>query len=146
MRNKKSSWFEAVVRYKKMMEDGTQKSVTETYVVDAMTCTETETDVVKELKAFIKGDYKVTSTKETPYHEIFFSDKEKDDKWYKAKLAFITIDEKTEKERRTNVTYLVQAATLPGAVKNIQEIMGDTTNDYQFLSVQETKVIDVITK
>ena len=68
---------------------------------------------------------------------------DRDDKWYKAKLQFLTIDEKTEKEKRTTVIYLVQAATLNGAVKNIDEIMGGTTIDYDVVSVNETQVMDV---
>jgi hypothetical protein len=78
-----------------------------------------------------------------PYGEIFFSEQELADRWYKAKLQFITIDEKTEKEKRSNVTYLVQAGTLNGAVKNIDEVMGGTMIDYAIVSVAETTLMDV---
>jgi len=78
-----------------------------------------------------------------PYGEIFFSEQELADRWYKAKLQFITIDEKTEKEKRSNVTYLVQAGSLNGAVKNIDEVMGGTMIDYAIASVVETALMDV---
>ena len=65
------------------------------------------------------------------------------DKWYKAKLKFITIDEKTEKEKSTNVNYLVQAGTLNGAVKNIESVMGGTMIDYVIAAVNETTLMDV---
>ena len=65
------------------------------------------------------------------------------DKWYKAKLAFITIDEKTEKEKRSNVNYLVQAGSFGSAMRAIDEVMGGTMIDYVILSIAETTLWDV---
>ena len=74
---------------------------------------------------------------------MFFSENDNDDKWYKAKLQFITLDEKTEKEKRSNVNYLVQAASLQGAVKHIDSVMGNTMITYDIASVTETLIMDV---
>lgn len=63
--------------------------------------------------------------------------------WYKAKLQFITIDEKTEKEKRSNVTYLVEATSLHNALDNIDTVMKGTMLDYVQASVSETTIIDV---
>ena len=81
--------------------------------------------------------------KPASYVEIFFSDSESEDKWYKAKRQFITIDEKKEKEKRSNVYYLVQAASIPGAVKHVDEVMGSTMIDYVIASIVETQIMDV---
>ena len=143
MRSRTSEWFETKIRYAKTQEDGSQKNVTEHYVVDALSFTEAESAILEEMKVYISGDYKITDIKPAPYHEIFFSDMNNDDKWYKAKLQFITIDEKTDKEKRSSVNYLVQAATLQSAVKNIDEVMGGTMIDYAIASVAETPIMDV---
>ena len=143
MHSKTSDWFETKIRYAKVQEDGTEKNVTEQYVVDALSFTEAEKRILEEMKTFISGDYKITAITPASYHEIFFSDMDKDDKWYKAKLMFITIDEKSQKEKRSAVTYLVQASTLPGAVKNISDVMGGTMIDYEIASVAETQIMDV---
>lgn len=143
MRSRTSDWFEIKIRYAKTQEDGTLKNVTEHYVVDALSFTEAEGAIMEEMKVFISGDYKITDIKPAAYHEIFFSDMDKDDKWYKAKLMFITIDEKSQKEKRSAVTYLVQSGSLPGAVKNISEVMGTTMIDYEMASVVETQIMDV---
>lgn len=143
MRSRTSDWFETKIRYAKTQEDGTQKNVTELYVVDALSFTEAESEILEEMKVYISGDYKITDIKPAAYHEIFFTDMDKDDKWYKAKLQFITIDEKTEKEKRSTVVYLVQAATLGAAVKNIDEVIGGTMIDYAIASVAETQIMDV---
>ncbi len=143
MRSHTSSWFETKIKYDKMMDNGMLKSTTELYVVDALSFTEAETRILEEMSAFISGDFKITNISEATYKEIFFSDMEADDRWFKAKLQFITIDEKTEKERRQTVYYLVQAADLDRAVKYIAEVMGKTMIDYNVSSVAETTIMDV---
>lgn len=143
MRSRTSDWYETKIRYDKTVENGMQKKVTEQYVVDALSFSEAEVQVTDEMAVYISGDYKITDIKPAAYHEIFFSDMANDDKWYKAKLQFITIDEKTEKEKRSTVVYLVQAATLPAAVRNIDEVMGGTMIDYVITSVAETQIMDV---
>ena len=125
------------------MEDGLQKKVTETYSVDALSFSEAEERITEEMSSYISGEFTVQDIKKAPYGEIFFSDSELADKWYKAKLQFITIDEKTEKEKRSSVSYLVQAGSFNGAVKNIDEVMGGTMIDYVIASVAETQILDV---
>ena len=143
MRSRTANWFECKIRYEKIMEDGLQKKVTEVYTVDALSFSEAEERITEEMSAYISGEFEVADIKKAVYKEIFFSDEEMADKWYKTKLQFITIDEKTEKEKRSAVNYLVQAGSLHGAVKNIEEVMGGTMIDYVIASVAETTLMDV---
>ena len=143
MRSRTALWFETKVRYDKMMEDGQQKKVIESYVVDALSFGEAEERITEEMSAYISGEFDVKAITPASYGEIFFSENANDDRWYKTKLQFITIDEKTEKEKRSSVYYLVQAANLNGAVKNIDEVMGGTMIDYVIASINETTIMDV---
>ncbi len=143
MRSRTANWFECKIRYEKTMDDGLQKKVTESYVVDALSFSEAEERIIEEMSAYISGDFTVQDIKKAAYGEIFFSDDASADRWYKAKLQFITIDEKTEKEKRSSVNYLFQAGTMNGAMKNIEEGMGGTMIDYSITSVQETQLMDV---
>ena len=143
MRSRTANWFECRIKYEKTMEDGMQKKVTETYVVDALSFTEAEQRIMEEMSCYISGEFEVADIKKAAYKEIFFSDLDTADRWYKTKLQFITIDEKTEKEKRSAVNYLVQAGTLNGALKNIDEVMGGTMIDYVIASVAETTLLDV---
>jgi len=136
-------WFECKIRYEKVMEDGLQKKVNENYVVDALSFSEAETRITEEMSAYISGEFEVADIKKAAFKEVFFTDDNIADKWYKAKLQFITIDEKTEKEKRSTVTYLVQAGSMNGAMKNIDEVMGGTMIDYVVSSVAETTLMDV---
>lgn len=143
MRSRTAQWFECKIRYDKVMEDGLQKKVTEAYVVDALSFSEAEERIIEEMSSYISGEFDVADIKIASYKEIFFSDDDMADKWFKAKLQFITIDERTEKEKRSTVNYLVQAGSFGGALKNINEVMGGTMIDYVVASMAETNMMDV---
>ena len=144
MRSRTATWFEAKIQYEKVMEDGLQKKVVEQYVVDALSYAEAENRIIEEMSAYISGEFEVKDLKKAPYKEIFFDDQDPQaDRYYKAKLEFITIDERTEKEKRSRVTYLVQASDLHRAMKNVDEVMSGTMIDYEACAVDDTKIIDV---
>ena len=143
MRSRTSEWFICKIRYEKVMEDGLQKKVTENYVVDALSFSEAEARIMEEMSSYISGQFDVVDISKASWKEIFFSDTDSDDKWYKAKLQFITIDEKTAAEKKSNVIYLVQASTLKKAVGYIDEVMGGTMIDYVQCNIDETTIMDV---
>ena len=143
MRSRTSIWFEAKIRYEKTMEDGCLKKVTETYVIDALSFGEAEKRILEEMGSYVSGKIDVCGLKIAPYKEIFFADSDMADRWYVAKLAFITIDEKTDKEKKTRVCYLVNAGNINAAVKNIEEQMAGTMIDYDTFNVSETQILDV---
>ena len=143
MRSRTSTWFETKVKYQKTMEDGSEKVVSEAYVVDALSFTEAESAIIDEMSVYVSGELKVSGIGKACYGEIFFSDLDDDDKWYKAKLQFITIDEKKDKEKRTYVNYLIQAKCIERAKRYVDEVMGKTMIDYELKSLSETKIFDV---
>ncbi len=147
MRTRTAKWFVCKIRYEKVMEDGLQKKVTECYVVDAVSFTEAEARITKEMSSYISGAFQVVNIDPAVFGEIFFKDKEDgvlyDSHWYKCKLLFITIDEKTEREKKQAVYYLVEGSTLENARKNIDAVMGGTMIDYVIASVSETNYMDV---
>lgn len=143
MRSRTEQWFETKVRYDKTMEDGQQKKVIENYVVDALSFAEAEERITEEMSVYISGEFDVKAISPASYHEIFFSENANDDRWYKTKLQFITMDEKTEKEKRSSVYYLVQADSLNTAVKNVEKVMTGTMISYVIASINETQIMDV---
>ncbi len=143
MRSRTANWFLCKIRYEKTMEDGLQKKVTEQYVVNALSFTEAEANITNEMKSYISGEFDIVEIDRCKFGEIFFSEEASADMWYKSKLQFITIDEYTEKEKRSNVLYLVQGSSLEDARKNIDEVMGGTMIDYSIAAVSETKIMDV---
>lgn len=143
LRSRTSTWFECKVRYNKTQEDGSEKLVNELYVVDALSFTESEASIIDNMSVYVSGELKVANINRANYNEIFFSDIDDDDLWFKARLAFITIDEKKDKEKRTYVNYLIQAKCIERAKRYVDEVMGKTMIDYELKSLSETKILDV---
>ena len=135
------TWFECKIRYEKTMENGMNKKVTEPYLVDALSFTEAEARIIEEMTPFITGEFIVSDIKRANYSELFPSEEE--DRWFKCKLVFITLDEKSGAEKKTSTQVLVQAADLRDAVKKLDEGMKGTMADYQIASVAETAIMDV---
>ena len=94
------TWFECKIRYEKVMENGMEKKVTETYLVDALSFTEAEARIIEEMTPFISGEFTITDIKRANYSELYPSDKESADRWFKCKVLFITLDEKPESKRK----------------------------------------------
>lgn len=136
-------WFECKVKFEKDMNDGLTKTVTEVYLVDALSFTEAEKRFVEEMSTFIRGEFNITDIKRAKINELFEGEDLQADKWFKCRVAFITMDEKTEKEKRTMQTMMVKAIDLPDAVKLLQKYMTGTLGDYLITSITETKIMDV---
>lgn len=136
-----ANWFECKVRYDKMMENGVPKKVNEPYLVDALSFTEAEARIIEEQTPFISGDFSVSAVKRTKISEIFWDDTA--DKWYMAKVAFITIDEKTAVEKKTTTLILVAGSDFKGAYDNFMDGMKGTMADFELVSLAETPIMDV---
>ena len=137
------TWFECKIRYEKTMENGMVKKVTEPYLVDALSFTEAEARIIEEMKPFISGEFTVSDIKRANYSELFFSEEEAADRWFKSKLLFITLDEKSGNEKKVASNVLIQAADLRDAVKKLDEGMKGSMADYQIASMAETAIMDV---
>lgn len=136
-----SQWFECKVKYDKMMETGVPKTVTEPYLVDALSFTEAESRITEEMQPYISGEFSVSAVRRVNISDIFYHDG--GDKWYKVKTNFITIDEKTAVEKRTASFQLVQAADFKQALEVFLEGMKDTLADFEIASITETMLMDV---
>lgn len=136
-----AQWIEVRARYDKMMENGSVKKVTEPYLADALSCTEAEARVTEELQAYISGDFRISSVVTTKISEIFWD--ASGDRFYKVKVNFITIDEKTASEKKAATYILVQASSFKEAYDNFIDGMKGTMADYEIEAITETKLVDV---
>lgn len=134
------TWFESKVRYEKTMENGKDKKVVEPYLVDALSFTEAEARTIEEVTPFISGEFSIMAIKRAGYDETFLDD---GDRFFKCRLAFITLDEKTAIEKKTKSNILVQADNLQEAKDKVVEQMKGTMADYTIEMVKETDIMDV---
>ena len=134
------NWFECKVKYQKTFEDGLVRDVIEPYVVEAASCSDAETRIFDGFHSDCCPS--IESVGKRRYSDIFFNDSA--DKWYKGKLSFITIDERSGAEKRQSFVCLIQASDFKDAVKHLEEQMNGTIVDYDIVSIAETAIIDVI--
>lgn len=136
-----NNWFESKVTFEKTLENGMQKKVTEAYILDALSFTEAEARTIEELKPFISGEFFIADIKRAKLSEIFFLDG--GEYFFKAKVQFITIDEKGGNEKKTSVNMLVQANDIDQAHEVLKKGMEGTLADWVCASMTETKIMDV---
>lgn len=136
-------WFNCRIRYEKTAESGATKRVNEQYLVDALSFTEAEARITEEMRPFMSGEFQVTAIALASLAEVFSSDCADDTKWYKVRVAFITLDEKSGAERRTRQHMMVAADSTEHAERRLHECMKGTMADYAVEAVVETPVVDV---
>ena len=139
-----SEWFECKVRYEKTLENGLIKKTTETYIVDALSFTEAEKRFIEEITPFMSGEFIVTDIKRARIAELFDSEDLNDDHWFKARIAYISIDEKTAVEKRTVQTSVIQANDFHRALARLDECMKGTLGEWVIVSITETPIIDAL--
>lgn len=138
-----AEWFECKIKYERTMENGMLKKVNEPYLVDALNFTEAERRITEEVAPFMMGEFQVSDIKRARFAEIFETTDESADRWFKVKLTFVTLDEKTGKEKKSSHNVLVQAADLRDSVKRLDEGMKGSMMDYVISSIAETPLMDV---
>ena len=142
MKNTINKYFEVKVKMQKTQEDGTQKKVLEQYVVEAATFGEAERRITECLKPYIEGEFDVTDIKIAGYVQIVGGD-ENADKYFKAKVTFVALDETTGKEKKNSELYLVQSETLESAESDVKTFLNDGNTTIS--SISETAILDVFT-
>lgn len=134
------NYFIAGVRYPKMSEDGTIVKVSEQYVVEAQSWTESESAILQELNG--TEDLDITSMKKAKFYEAFVEESE--NMFYEVGISLVVLDEMSGKERRTKISVLVQGESIEMVRKNTEEGMKDTISDYVINSIKETSIVDII--
>ena len=138
-------WYETTVRYERSKGDE-NNIATESYAVDALSFAEAEQRITEEMEPYCSGEFDVKKIAIAPYTEVFFSDNEEDDKFFRATVAMITPDERTAKEKKNNVHYLVQAKDIETARRYVVDAFLNTQIDYVINRLVETKILDVFEK
>lgn len=138
-----TNWFEGKVKYISVGENGRERKVTEMYLLDAMSYTEAESRIIKEMESVVSGDFYISGLKKSNISEIVPSEDENDDRWYKAKVDIIDADEVSGKEKRSFQYYLVAAADTDGALENLKKALATFVVPYEITSITDTKFVDV---
>lgn len=136
-----AQWIETKLRYDKVMENGAMKKVTEPYLVDALSFAEAEARIIEEMRPFISGEFTVEAVKKAKIAEVFGSDTAS--RWWKVRVAFITVDERTGAEKRNLTDFLVAGEALDDVLSSFKQNMKGTMADYEVTAIAETAILDI---
>ena len=136
-------YFLVKVKFEQVSEIGSIEKVSQQHLVDALSFTEAETRIIEEMKPFLTkgGEFEVANINPQKINEIFYNDS--GEKWFKAKVNFISLNEENGKEKKTAVNMLAQANDVKDAEQIVKAGMNGTLADYEIASISETKILEV---
>lgn len=135
------SWFECKLTYdKEVNHEGKIKKTTESYLVDAESFTEAEARMTEYVES--RGTFVMDNIRKVRIAEVFLD--EQGDRFYKAKVGFITLDEKSGTEKKKYALMIVQATDLDSAIERFRKGMSGTLSDYELAAISETTLMDVL--
>ena len=136
-----NKWYLCKVSYERQADDIGMKKVTESYLVDALSFTEAEERVIKEVTPLVSiGELEVVNIRPMRLAELLLD--EVADKYYRAKVDLITIDSGGH-ERKTGVAMIVQADSLLNATRSLLAHLDNGLSSYELVSVSELDILDV---
>ena len=128
----------------RVADNGAIKADSEVFLVKANSFATAERVTMEEVTQYAAGGVDVVAMARKNYKEVFASNEADADKWFKCKLSFLTIDEKSGKEKKTAHLFLVKAVSALTAHQAVDAFMSTSLSDYVIEQVEETKIIDVI--
>lgn len=139
-----NTWFSVRVLYDRQNANGEWTKAKEVYLIDALSFTEAEARVIGEVSPFVakEGMLKVTAMKMEDVTEIFNTDDEAAEKWYRVKMMFETLTD-SGKVKKTPQIAVVKGASTEDATKRLHEGMRGSLADYKIHTVSETQFVDV---
>lgn len=131
-------WFECKVSYERQADSMGMKKVSESYLVDALSFTEAEKRIIKEVRPFVSvGELEVVNIRRARIAELFLNDEAEDDRYFRAKVNFITVDEKSGSEKKTSATMIVKSDSLPNAVTELKAQLDSQMASYEIAAVTD---------
>lgn len=136
-----ATWYECKVKYRKTLDSGEQKPVTETYLLDAVSYTEAEARISEEMKTLTSEEFMITNIKVANLSEVHPF--ENSDRWFKCKVSLIAYDDESGKEKKSNIYLLIQANDVKEAFENTNQAMQNTMGEFSIPSITESPILDV---
>jgi hypothetical protein len=135
------TWFECKIKYVKVTESGKEQTVTENFLLDAVSFTDAETRMMRQMEQMAKGEFSVTDIKKSRIAEVFPFDN--GEWWFKATINLVTVDEKAGKEKKLRTYYLVMADDIKEALERLGESLSYLVIPYVVSSLAVSTIADV---
>lgn len=135
-------WYLCTVSYERQADNMGLHKVSESYLVDALSFTEAEERVIKEVTPLVSfGALEVVNIR--PMRLSLLLDKRGSGKYYRARVGFIEINPATGQERSVNTAMVVRADTLKEAVAKLADYLDEGRTNYEIVGIAELDILDV---
>lgn len=136
------TWFESKVKYVKVSQSGNEQMVTENFLLDAVSYTDAETRIIKQMQQTVKGgEFAIVDIKKSKIAEVFPF--ENGEWWYKATINLVTVDEEAGKEKKIRAFYLVMADDIQEALNRLDESLSFLVIPYVVSAITVSTIVDV---
>jgi hypothetical protein len=136
-----ATWFECKFKYNREDQNGGFTTVTEVYLIDAVSFTDAEARVYEEIGSNFR-EFVLLTVSKYRVHELVIN--EEGLTWYKCKVAITSLDEKAGKEKKLKQMILVNGNNLREAYDRVEDLFADSTSDYQILEIITTNIVEIL--
>jgi hypothetical protein len=133
-------WFQCKIRYQKELENGSLKTINEAYLVDAMSFTEAEARLHHELSSTIR-EFELVNVARMRLADLFHYDDA--EQWYKCKIVYISVDDRSGKEKKINNIMLVSAASVKQAYERIEESLKTMIVPFDITDINTSNILEI---
>lgn len=135
-----AEYFQAKVKFLKQNENGLIQSVTEEYLVDALSFTEVEARLKMEISEGQREVTLVSVARSNIREVVVYGDT---DLWFKVKVTYAVNDDESAKNKKVTLYLLVNANDVEEAYKRTQDHLKEMLVPFQIPEVKETLIHEV---
>lgn len=136
------TWFESKVKYMSTTESGNQQMVTENFLLDAVSYTDAEARIIKQMQQMVKGgEFSIVDVKKSRIAEVFPYDN--GEWWFKATINLVTVDEEAGKEKKIKAQYLIMADDIKEALARLDESLDYLVIPFVTSALAVSTIVDV---
>ncbi len=138
------SWYLGKIKYQQEQENGALKTISEAYLVDAVSYTDAEARIYR-IVADNTPDFQISSLTKMKLSDVFHFEDEGGEKWFKCKTFYVSIDDSsgTAKEKKIVSYMLVNADSPKQAIERIEKSLATMLIPYEITDVNLTPILEV---
>lgn len=144
MKKKDIGWYDTKVIYERVGESSRVEKVTENYLVEALSFSETERRVTEELAPSVRGEFYVKAVCPANYSDVITPENSTGGKWYKCKIQWLTENEETGKEKKISTFVLVRSKDISSSIRTMEDFYKELAQDYSIVGITEKNYIDIL--
>lgn len=140
------SWYLGKIKYQQEQENGALKTLSETYLIDAVSYTDAEARLYG-IVADNTPDFQISSLTRMKLSDVFHFEEEGGEKWFKCKTFYVSIDDSkgaaNAKEKKIISYMLVNADSPKQAIERIEKSLATMLIPYEITDVNLTPILEV---